>query len=105
MMHDKTLYLPAFLGLRADKRPAEVIRERPAATAESLRKMTSPKAASSRTKIQARPSRVRANAIAGITISNPSKPLFPEAQLTKRDVALYYHEMAKWILPHLHNTR
>ncbi|MBA3506125.1 MAG: DNA ligase D, partial [Betaproteobacteria bacterium] len=107
---DETLRHAAFLGLRADKRASDVIRERPKATeaieateAESD-PMTSTKPAASRTKAPRRPSRGDdANTIAGITISNPGKPLFPEAQLTKRDLALYYHDMSEWILPHLKN--
>ena len=41
--------------------------------------------------------------VAGIRISNPSKILYPEAGITKHDLALYYEGVADWILPHLHN--
>ena len=40
-------------------------------------------------------------AIAGIGLSNPDKLYFPEAQITKRDLARYYESVAPWILPHL----
>jgi len=104
---DETLRHPAFLGLRADKRASDVIRKRALATEEATAEsvpMTSAKAPSSHTKASSRPSRDDdANTIAGITISNPAKLLFPEAQLTKRDLALYYHDMSEWILPHLRN--
>ena len=103
---DETLRHPAFLRLRPDKRASEVVREQTGAieaTTESDA-MTSTKSGASRAKA---PSRLSpgdaANAIAGITISNPGKPLFPEAQLTKRDLALYYHDISEWILPHLKN--
>jgi bifunctional non-homologous end joining protein LigD len=39
--------------------------------------------------------------IAGIKLSNPDKLYFPEAGLTKRDLALYYERVAPWILPHI----
>ncbi|HET7097070.1 MAG TPA: non-homologous end-joining DNA ligase, partial [Casimicrobiaceae bacterium] len=39
--------------------------------------------------------------IAGVALSNPDKLYFPEAGLTKRDLALYYEEIAPWILPHI----
>ena len=39
--------------------------------------------------------------VAGIKLSHPDKPLFPEAKLVKRDMALYYEAIADWILPHL----
>ena len=41
--------------------------------------------------------------IAGIKISNPEKLLYPEAGVTKRDLALYYQEIGDWIVPHLRN--
>lgn len=41
--------------------------------------------------------------VAGIRISNPSKILYPEAGITKHDLALYYEGVSEWILPHLHN--
>ncbi len=104
---DETLRHPVFLGLRADKRASDVRRERVMATDEATTEpvpMTPTKAASSRSQAQNRPSRGDdANTIAGITISNPGKPLFPEAGLTKRDLALYYHDVSDWILPHLRN--
>jgi bifunctional non-homologous end joining protein LigD len=41
--------------------------------------------------------------VAGIKISNPDKILYPEAGITKHDLALYYEKVADWILPHLHD--
>lgn len=40
-------------------------------------------------------------AIAGVALSNPDKLYFPEAGITKRDLARYYESIAPWILPHL----
>ncbi len=39
--------------------------------------------------------------IAGIRLTHPERVLYPEQGITKRDLALYYAEIADWILPHL----
>ena len=42
-----------------------------------------------------------ADQIAGLTLTRPDKLYFPEAGITKRDLARYVETMAPWILPHL----
>ena len=42
-----------------------------------------------------------ATEIAGVTLSNPDKPYFPEAAITKRDLAEYYASVAPHLLPHI----
>lgn len=42
-----------------------------------------------------------ANRVAGVALSNPDKVYYPEANLTKRDLAVYYEAVAAWALPHL----
>jgi bifunctional non-homologous end joining protein LigD len=71
---------PSFQGLRADKKPKEVTRERPVAE---------PKAAP------------RAGEVAGVVISHPDRPLYPEPELTKLDIARYYASVSDWIVPHV----
>jgi bifunctional non-homologous end joining protein LigD len=39
--------------------------------------------------------------VEGIAISHPDKILFPEARLSKLDLALYYAAVGEWIVPHL----
>jgi bifunctional non-homologous end joining protein LigD len=39
--------------------------------------------------------------IAGITLTNPDRLLYPEQGITKRELALFYEEIAVRILPHL----
>lgn len=39
--------------------------------------------------------------IAGVSISHPDRVMFPDAQLTKADVARFYERIANWIVPHL----
>ncbi|HDS0923773.1 TPA: DNA ligase D [Stenotrophomonas maltophilia] len=42
---------------------------------------------------------VSAPAADGVNISHPERVVFAKARLTKRDVADYYRQMARWILP------
>ena len=39
--------------------------------------------------------------VAGVMLSNPDKLYFPEAQITKRDIAEYYEFVSPWLLPHI----
>lgn len=39
--------------------------------------------------------------VAGVTITRPEKVMFPNAEVTKAQVAAYYAELADWMLPHL----
>jgi bifunctional non-homologous end joining protein LigD len=42
-----------------------------------------------------------ADVIAGVLISNPDKILYPEAKITKRELAQYYADIGEWMVPHL----
>jgi bifunctional non-homologous end joining protein LigD len=95
---DGTLRHPSFLGLRPDKRATDVVREHAAASsAGDAAKEPPPRLRS--------PGGNRAvgdkNAVAGIVVSNPDKKLYPEAKVTKRDLALYYAAVGDWMLPHV----
>ncbi len=41
--------------------------------------------------------------VAGVAISHPERALYPEENITKLDVALYYERMAAHILPYIRN--
>jgi bifunctional non-homologous end joining protein LigD len=47
--------------------------------------------------------RARGEAITleGVRLTSPDKVLYPEAGVTKRELAEYYRKVADWILPHL----
>ena len=94
--NDGTLRHPSFQGLRADKPATDVVREREAVTGERDAGNEAPQKASSRAKPRASDDK---DAIAGVVISNPDKLLYPEARLSKRDLALYYVAVAEWMLP------
>jgi bifunctional non-homologous end joining protein LigD len=83
---------PSFQGLREDKSPADIVRERPvsAPAKRYARRTRAP-----RTKRDPDP------VIAGVRISHPDRILYPESGLTKRELATFYESIAEWILPHL----
>jgi bifunctional non-homologous end joining protein LigD len=86
---DGTLRHPSFQGLRLDKKPREVVRETAAHLASEAAHG---------------PSRTdgtgAAGKVAGVTISNPDKALFPDIGLTKRELCEYYERIAPLMLPH-----
>jgi len=108
----------SFQGLREDKDPAEVGRELP----EGDRKQGTPAPARSRSAgavassgstasldgskpsprrpANGRPDRGGVR-VAGVLISHPQKILYPEQNLAKADLAVYYERVAEWILPHI----
>ena len=43
------------------------------------------------------------NIICGVTITNPQKVIFKNPKITKLDIALYYHKIAKRMLPFIEN--
>jgi bifunctional non-homologous end joining protein LigD len=76
-----------FVGLREDKTSLEVSREvavDPPATARKVDRSTK-----------------GARSVKSMRLTNPDRVLYPEADLTKRDLAEYYASIADWILPHL----
>ncbi len=106
--------------MREDKKATDVVREQPAAgkaggwqrRARTRKRSTPPRRARTATRHAAaaarqqqdRKSRTDAasiDTVAGVKLSHPDKQLFPEAKLTKRDLAHYYETIADWILPHL----
>jgi bifunctional non-homologous end joining protein LigD len=96
--NEGTLRHPSFQGLRLDKRPRDVVRETPAdAPAPAGKPARPPRAArrrsGARDGAKGEPGAVR--------LTHPDKVLYPEAGLTKRDLAAYYRAVAHWILPHL----
>ena len=95
---DGTLRHPSFQGLRADKAATDIVREEtgPSASGEpSDEPLPRP---ASRIKAGAGGDK---NAVAGIVLTHPEKPLYPEAKITKRDLALYYAAVGEWMLPHV----
>ena len=88
---------PSFQGLRADKNPREVRRERAASTATASAPAVRRKGSGhtgGRTSA-ARP------VVAGIGISHPDRAVYTSPPLTKLDVARYYESIQSWVVPHV----
>lgn len=102
---------PSFQGLRADKTPAEVVRERPAETPATSGGRVGARgkaAGGTRSKRPAAPSRAAPTArrlqkdqVAGVKLTHPERVLYPDVDVTKLDLARFYEEIADWALPHM----
>jgi bifunctional non-homologous end joining protein LigD len=84
---------PSYQGLREDKPAQEVVREKEKKLSVTRKK-----------KIVARKGRTATQdklEIAGVSLSHPDKVLYPDAGITKRDLAEYYLKVADRMLPHV----
>jgi bifunctional non-homologous end joining protein LigD len=111
---DGKLRHPSFQGLREDKRPAQVLRERPAPPPKPTRKgppkrdpdhkaprQDPPPDNPKHPPVREPPEEARRSAVAGIVITHSDRVLFPEAGITKRDLASYIEAVAERMLPHV----
>jgi bifunctional non-homologous end joining protein LigD len=83
---DGVLRHPSFKGVRKDKSPKLIIKE--------VSKNVSVKTKSPKTK-------AKKTSIDTLPLSHPEKVLYPEAKITKVDLANYYTAIHDWILPYL----
>ncbi|MBI4410737.1 MAG: DNA ligase D [Gemmatimonadetes bacterium] len=99
---DDVLRHPSFQGLREDKRPQEVVRERPQRAAEAAGERASAAVVSgdgaARTASSRRAGPVQ---VAGVRLTNPDRVLYPAEAISKLELARYYETVAEWILPHV----
>ncbi len=106
-----TLRHPSFQGLREDKDPKTVVREKPAALKskslgiyqgrEALTTPSRSQLPSARKPVAKRAARPTSATVAGVTISHPDRVLYPEVGITKLDLARYYESIQDWVLPHM----
>ena len=107
---DGALRHPSFLGLRLDKKATEVVRERaakPSGNDERHAAGATPRRSAAKhtsaTRTDRKPTAGKPTAgkpatraaekpdlVAGVALSHPEKAYFPEATITKRDLAEYY---------------
>lgn len=78
---------PVYVALREDKPAPQAAKRNTAA-----RKTASRAAAGSRDVV---------DTVAGARLTHSDKIMFPEAKIKKRDLAMYYADIADWIVPHL----
>jgi bifunctional non-homologous end joining protein LigD len=102
---DGTLRHPSFQGLREDKKASDVVREQPAEDVDIASDPVRERAGSKPRNRSAASTRTvdSDDAIAGVKLTNATKVLYPEAGITKRELALYYETIDEFILPHLKN--
>lgn len=111
---DGLLRHASYLGLREDKAAQEVLLEQPVSVAEVIAKAdASPVRNTRRTTLQAVRRSPRESPgtnglydpiqeeFAGVRLTSPDKLLYPQARITKQDLADYYRDVAEWILPHI----
>ncbi len=95
---DGRLRHPVFQGLRTDKEPHEVVREKPAPTErKASRKTGSRRAPTALAARMARPAEPEDTGRA--RLSSGDRVLFPKAGYTKADVFAYYREVAPLLVP------
>ncbi len=80
---------PSFQGLRSDKDPKEIRREKPT-------KIQSPGARGSKARAT-----TRRETVVDVEISHPDRILYPNLKLSKIDIARYYETIKEWIVPHV----
>jgi len=94
---DNVLRHPSFQGLREDKDPKDIVRERTAAAAPETK---DPMRKASDRKITPAAAE-RDNVVAGVTITHASRVIFPDIGATKLDLARYYEAVADVMVPHV----
>jgi bifunctional non-homologous end joining protein LigD len=98
---DGHLRHPSFRGLREDRAPEEVRRERPVGTSS----LASPAPAAAAPPAE-KPSRravtsSRSPVVLGQRLTNPARVFYPDLGLTKLDLARYYEAVGEAMLPHV----
>jgi bifunctional non-homologous end joining protein LigD len=91
---DGMLRQPSFQGLRQDKAPESVGREEEQETPGNNQEVEKEK--TSMASDQAGESR-----IAGVRLTHPDRVLYPEQDVSKRELAEYYAQIEGWILPYV----
>ena len=92
---DGMLRHPSFQGLREDKKPAEIVREK------AKDRPSIPSQKRKRRRAATAPATAGRATVAGIAITHPDRVVFPKPGATKLELARYYETVAGWILPHV----
>lgn len=87
---DRHIRHASFKGLREDKTPKQVTREKAKKTPHKKSK-----------KIRAADNKQGELTLDNVTISHPGRIMFPDVKITKGQVAQYYHDAMDYVLPFL----
>jgi bifunctional non-homologous end joining protein LigD len=100
---DGRLRHPVFRGLREDKPPDDVHLETLNASHErrGSKVLKSNTMAKTRERATKPPVGRRTAEVAGVRLTNADKLLYPDAGVTKHELASYYEAVAEWMLPHV----
>src|SRR5262245_5689049 len=90
---------PSFQGLRADKDPKQIAREKPTTTQSPVARAFKARATGGTSHKGS--SHSGKSEVVGVEISHPDRILYPDLKLTKIDVARYYESIKEWIVPHV----
>jgi bifunctional non-homologous end joining protein LigD len=93
---DGLLRHPSFKGLREDKPPQQIRREKPVAISK---RASSGSDGNSQGTSNSNSS--NDDSVGGIKLTHPDRVLYPKQGITKRDLAHYYEAIADRIIPHL----
>jgi bifunctional non-homologous end joining protein LigD len=108
--NERQLRHPSFQGLREDKLAKDVVRDEPVSA--QVLKSTKKAKTMAKSKSAATGRRKRTGAgntppsdgiVAGVQLTHPDKVLYPADGITKLDLAHYYEQVARWMLPHVEN--
>ncbi|MFL6822969.1 MAG: DNA ligase D, partial [Xanthobacteraceae bacterium] len=100
----------AFKGVREDKSPREVVREKPAPTAAGASRTAKVAAETAKTmtrtsETKARPSAAKSSSggqgKSDVRFTHPERVYWPDVGITKRDLADYYRSVWNWMAPHI----
>jgi bifunctional non-homologous end joining protein LigD len=92
----------SFQGLREDKTAREVVREdRVASKAAAAANRSADAKRRSAPIAKRQPSQPAKVIVEGIVLSHPDRVYWPDANVTKHDLANYYHDVWRWMAPHV----
>lgn len=109
LTRDGAIRQPSFKGLREDKNPAEVVREKPVPVQQlsdetQAEIFKAPDTKGRKTLLNPKDeTQVRQINQHDLKFTNLSKIFWPEEKLTKRDMLNYYYQVAPFMLPYLKN--
>lgn len=106
--HGDRVRQASFQGVREDKKPAEVVREKKAAAARAATTVKRSAPVKTRTKPSRKSSSKRGSSpsksdetVGVVKLTHPDRVYWEDAGITKRDLADYYVKIWKWMAPHL----
>ncbi len=102
---------PSFQGMREDKRPEDVHRDREVPVAKAEKHAEAEVAAAPTAEVETPKPQTRRPSpkdkdrvdVAGISVSHPGRVVYPATGETKLDLVQYYHAIADRMLPHIAN--